>query len=105
MHNISHSLVFLSALNTTMNSLETVSKEVKQISKSSCLCPFRYDVLEYSLHHGVLCCMGMLQLIRERRVQAWVAKVRRSNLTTTKCVVIICKQYICTFAHFQIPHH
>ena len=50
-----------------MNSLKTVSKEVKQISMSSCLCPFRYVVLEYSLHHGVLCCMGMFQLLGEGR--------------------------------------
>ena len=75
-----HSLVFLNAL-TTMNFLKTVSKEVKQISTSSCLCPFWYVVLEYSLHHGILCCMGMLQSLKEINV-AWVAKVRSSNLTT-----------------------
>ena len=50
---------------------------------SSCLCHFKYVVLEYSLHHGMLCSMGMLQLLGEMNV-AWVAKVRSSNLATFK---------------------
>lgn len=107
---------------TAMNLLNKslINSETRIACQTVCLCPFLCDVSAYNLHRGLLCCMGMLQSLRERsknvsfltdtkREKKIISSSQQGDLTITKdyknkiCDVII----FTVFAIFykQRPDH